>query len=72
MSAALIEPDLDLIEQLRIRSVDWSLRKGAMFTFIEPERVFRCILAGTFAVEVDWGTIVISIEPESVSMESRS
>ena len=66
---------MDLIEQLRTRSgsrVDGSLRKGAMFTLIEPETEYISILAGTFAVEVDSGTIVISMEPESVWMESKS
>ena len=44
MCAAEIEPDIDLIEEWKMRSgmtVRGSWRKGAIVTLIEPEAVFR-------------------------------
>ena len=49
--AALIEPDIDLREELKIRSgitVEGLWRKGAIVTLIEPEAVFRRSSAGAF------------------------
>ncbi len=55
-SAAVIEPDIDLREELKVRSgstVEGSLRNGAMVTLMEPEAVFRRSSAGAFADEAD-------------------
>ena len=74
-SAAVIEPDMDLIEELKTRSgmaVEGSWRNGAMVTLIEPEVVFRRSSAGAFADEADWGMTVMLMEPDIVLMESRS
>ena len=54
ISAAVMEPDMDLIEELKIRSgttVQGSLRNGAMTTLMAPEAVLRRSLAGAFADE---------------------
>ena len=54
ISAAVMEPDSDLMEVLNIRSgtaADASLSNGAMTTLIEPEAVIRRSLAGAFVDE---------------------
>lgn len=71
----MIEPDIDLREELKGRSgvvVEGSWRNGAIVTLIEPETVFRRSSAGAFEEEAGWGTIVISMEPDIVLIERRS
>lgn len=73
--ATLIEPDIDLTEDLKIRSgttADGSRRNGAMVTLIEPEVVLRRSSAGTFEGDAGWGTMLILMEPDIVLMERRS
>ena len=52
ISAAVMEPDSDLIAEVKTRSgtaADASLRNGAMTTLIAPETVARRSEAGAFA-----------------------
>ena len=75
ISAALIEPDIDLREELNVRSgitAEGSWKNGAMVTLIEPEVVLRRSSASALADEADWGTMVILMEPDIVLMEMRS
>ena len=54
ISAAVMEPDMDWIEESKVRSgttVEGSLMNGAMTTLIAPEAVLRRSLAGAFADE---------------------
>ena len=74
-SAAVIEPDVDSREELKIRSgitVEGSSRNGAIFTLIEPDIVLRRSWAGAFEGEASCGATVMLIEPDTVLMESRS
>ena len=74
-SAALIDPDMDAREELKIRfgiTVEGLWRNGAIITLIEPEAVFRRSSAGLFDGEAGWGTIVMSMEPDKVLIERRS
>ena len=74
-SAAVIEPDIDLRVELKIRSgitIEGSWRNGAIVTLIEPEAVFRTSSAGALEDEAGWGTTVILMEPDIVLMERRS
>ena len=74
-SAALILPDMVLIEVLKTRScitVEGSWRKGAMVTLMEPEAVFKRSTAGASEDDAGWGIIVTLIDPDIVVMERRS
>ena len=73
ISAAVMEPDSDLIEQLKIRSGTAApLRNGPMTTLIPPEAVVRRSLAGAFADEAGCGITVMLMEPDIVLIEMRS
>ena len=76
-SAALMEPDMDLTVEVKMRSgigvEGSSLRNGTMVTLMAPETELRRSSAGDLADDAaGWGIMVMLIEPDIVLMERRS